>query len=86
MRVLLAGAARFVGRVALDLLGERHQVTAFDIRPLDGCAHAIQGDVLDGNAVAAAMRQRRRITVFRLSGSTGLESPGNGWKARLRPC
>ena len=56
MRVLLAGAAGFVGRVALDLLGERHQVTAFDIRPLDGCAHAIQGDVLDGDAVAAAMR------------------------------
>ena len=34
MHVLLTGAAGFVGRVALELLNERHQVTAFDIQNL----------------------------------------------------
>ena len=55
MRVLLTGAAGFVGRIALDLLGERHEVTAFDIRPVEQCPNAIAGDVLDYTAVAAAM-------------------------------
>ena len=36
MRVLLTGAAGFVGRVALDLLSERYEVTAFDIRAVEG--------------------------------------------------
>ena len=55
MRVLLTGAAGFVGRIALDLLGERHEVTAFDIRPVEQCPNAIAGDVLDYTTVAAAM-------------------------------
>jgi nucleoside-diphosphate-sugar epimerase len=55
MRVLLTGAAGFVGRIALDLLGERHEVTPFDIRAVEGCDNAIEGDVLDYASVAAAM-------------------------------
>ena len=35
MHVLLTGAAGFVGRVALELLNERHQVTAFDIQNVE---------------------------------------------------
>jgi nucleoside-diphosphate-sugar epimerase len=56
MRVLLMGAAGFVGRIALDLLGERHEVTAFDIRAVEGYEGAIAGDVLDYEAVAAAVK------------------------------
>lgn len=47
MRVLLTGAAGFVGRIALDLLKDRHEVTAFDIRALDNYSGALIGDVLD---------------------------------------
>ena len=55
MRVLLAGAAGFVGRIALDLLGERHEVTTFDIRAVEGYTNVVEGDVLDYAAVAAAV-------------------------------
>ena len=47
MRVLLTGAAGFVGRIALDLLKDRHEVTAFDIRALDNYSGVLIGDVLD---------------------------------------
>ena len=55
MNVLLAGAAGFVGRVALELLNERHQVTAFDIQNVEFNS-AIVGDVLDYAAVITAMQ------------------------------
>jgi nucleoside-diphosphate-sugar epimerase len=55
MRVLLAGAAGFVGRPTLELLSKNHEVTAFDIRPVPGCRAAVQGDVLDFRAVEGAM-------------------------------
>jgi nucleoside-diphosphate-sugar epimerase len=55
MRVLLTGAAGFVGRVALDLLRERHEVVAFDLHPVEGCDDAIQGDALDYDTVVAVM-------------------------------
>ncbi|MFL2541089.1 MAG: NAD-dependent epimerase/dehydratase family protein [Candidatus Latescibacterota bacterium] len=55
MRVLLTGAAGFVGRVALDQLSEKHEVTAFDVRPVEGHPEAILGDVLDYKTVAEAV-------------------------------
>ena len=55
MHVLLTGAAGFVGRVALELLNERHQVTAFDIQNVEFTS-AIVGDVLDYATVIAAMQ------------------------------
>lgn len=55
MRVLMTGAAGFVGRPAVDLLSARHEVTAFDLRPVPDLPDAIQGDVLDYDAVHAAM-------------------------------
>ena len=55
MRVLMTGAAGFVGRPAVDLLSERHEVTAFDVRPVEGWDNTIQGDVMDPEAVAAAV-------------------------------
>ena len=33
MKILLTGAAGFVGRAAVDILSQDHEVTAFDIRP-----------------------------------------------------
>jgi nucleoside-diphosphate-sugar epimerase len=61
MRVLLTGAAGFVGRPTLDLLSERHEVTAFDIRPVEGFANAIAGDVLDAEAVASAVEAQDAV-------------------------
>ncbi len=58
MRALLTGPAGLVGRVALELLSGRHEVTAFDMRPVEGCGDAVQGDVLDYAAVLAAMEGR----------------------------
>ena len=55
MRVLVMGAAGFVGRPVLELLESRHEVTGFDVRPVDGCPHVIQGDVMDNNAVGAVV-------------------------------
>lgn len=54
MRVLLTGAAGFVGRPALDQLAQHHQVTAFDIRPVDGVDSLI-GDVRDFDTVQKAV-------------------------------
>ena len=55
MRVLLTGAAGFVGRVALDQLSENHEVTAFDVRLIEDYPDAILGDVLDYKAVEEAV-------------------------------
>jgi nucleoside-diphosphate-sugar epimerase len=55
MRVLLVGAAGFVGRPTLDLLRTRHEVTAFDLRPVDGCRDAVCGDLLDWDVTHAAV-------------------------------
>ena len=45
MKILLTGAAGFVGRAAVDILSQDHEVTAFDIRPVDNYDHVVQGDV-----------------------------------------
>ena len=47
MRVLLTGAAGLVGRPAYDQLSVHHDVTALDLRPVEGIPDAIQADVLD---------------------------------------
>ena len=55
MRVLMTGAAGFVGRAAVDLLAENHEVTAFDLRTVPDFAGFVQGDVLDYDVVHAAV-------------------------------
>jgi nucleoside-diphosphate-sugar epimerase len=55
MRVLLTGAAGFVGQPALEMLSRKHEVTAFDIRPVAGATRTVQGDVLDYKTVEAAV-------------------------------
>jgi len=78
MRVLLTGAAGFVGRPALDLLRERHQVTAFDLRPVEGDEGAIQADVLDYAAVGAAVEGHDAVvnTIMAPNPSYGGDGPG----------
>ena len=78
MRVLLTGAAGFVGRVALDLLRVRHEVTPFDVRPVEGCDDAIVGDVLDYDAVSAAMEGCDAVvnTIMAPNASYGDNGPG----------
>lgn len=81
MRVLLTGAAGFVGRPLLDLLRQRHEVTAFDTRPVEGgdsAIQAIQGDVLDYEAVEAAMEGHDAVvnTIMAPNPSYGGKGPG----------
>ena len=78
MRVLLAGAAGLVGRVTLDLLSERHEVTAFDIRAVQGCNNATKGDVLDCADVAAAMEGQDAVvnTIMAPETTYGRNGPG----------
>ena len=78
MRVLLTGAAGFVGRVALDLLRARHEVTPFDVRPVEGCDDAIVGDVLDYDAVSVAMEGCDAVvnTIMAPNASYGDNGPG----------
>ena len=78
MKVLLTGAAGFVGRPALDLLRENHEVTAFDIRAVEGCDAAIAGDVLDYDGVMAAVAGHDAIvnTIMAPNPSYGDGGPG----------
>ncbi len=55
MRVLLTGAAGLVGRAAVDVLRQRHDVTVLDVRPVDGVPEALQVDVMDLAALMAAV-------------------------------
>ena len=78
MRVFLAGAAGFVGRMALDLLGQRHEVTAFDLRPVEGHPEAVRGDILDFSEVAAAVEGHDAVvnTFMAPNPSYGVDGPG----------
>lgn len=78
MRVLLTGAAGFVGRAALEQLSRKHQVTALDIRPVAGGERTIQGDVLDYKLVEAAVAGHDAVvnTIMAPNPSYGPEGPG----------
>jgi len=84
MRVLLVGAAGFVGRVALDLLAERHDVTAFDIRAVEGCDDAILGDVLDYPAVVAAMEGHDSVVSTLMAPVPSYKNGGPGLTINVR--
>lgn len=78
MRVLLTGAAGFVGQPALDQLGQRHEVTPFDLRPVPDCDRALLGDVLDYRAVEAAMAGQDAVvnTIMAPNPAYGADGPG----------
>ena len=78
MRILLAGAAGFVGRVALDQLSTNHEVTAFDVRLIEDYPDAILGDVLDYKAVEEAVAGHDAVvnTIMAPNPSYGGDGPG----------
>ena len=55
MKILLVGAAGFVGRAAMEVLGAEHEVIAFDVNPVPGAERAIVGDVTDYASIKAAV-------------------------------
>ena len=84
MRVLLTGAAGFVGRPALDLLSKNHQVTALDIRPLAHCQGAIQADVLDYSALEAAMAGHDAVVNTIMAPNPTYTADGPGFTINVR--
>lgn len=56
MKVLLVGAAGLLGQAALEVFGAEHTVVAFDIRPVAGAEHALEGDLSDYASIEAAVR------------------------------
>jgi nucleoside-diphosphate-sugar epimerase len=78
MRVLLTGAAGFVGRAALEQLSRNHQVTAFDIKAVAGGERTVQGDVLDYKLVEAAVAGHDAVvnTIMAPNPSYGPDGPG----------
>lgn len=55
MRVLLTGAAGFVGRAAIEVLRREHAVRLFDVVPIPGEPDMMVGDIADFRAVTEAM-------------------------------
>ena len=78
MRVLLTGAAGFVGQPALELLRRNHEVTAFDIKAVPGGGCTVQGDVLDYKLVEAAVAGHDAVvnTIMAPNPSYGPDGPG----------
>ncbi len=78
MKILLTGAAGFVGCAAVNILSQDHEVTAFDIRPVDGYDNIVQGDVLDYTTLEAVMAGHDAVvnTIMAPNGSYDMEGPG----------
>ena len=78
MKILLTGAAGFVGRAAVDILNQGHEVTAFDIRPVVDYSNTVQGDVLDYTALENIMAGHDAVvnTIMAPNRSYGMDGPG----------
>ena len=78
MKILLTGAAGFVGRAAVDILSQDHEVTAFDVRPVVDYDNAIQGDVLDYATLETVMAGHDAVvnTIMAPNSSYGMDGPG----------
>jgi nucleoside-diphosphate-sugar epimerase len=63
MRVLVTGAAGFLGRHILDRLAKDLQVRAFDIHPAEGCADCVVGSVADAAVVSGAVKGMDAIVI-----------------------
>lgn len=79
MRVLLTGAAGLVGRAALDVLREHHDVTALDVRPVEGVPEALQIDVLDLAALTAAVEGHDAIVNTIMAPNSSYPDGGPGF-------
>jgi uronate dehydrogenase len=55
VRVLLTGAAGYVGQAVRDVLRREHDVRLFDIAPIAGEANMVVGDLADFGAVTRAV-------------------------------
>ena len=77
MKILLTGAAGFVGRAAVDILSQNHEVTAFDIRPVVDYDNAVQGDVLDYTTLETVMAGHDAVvnTIMAPNSSYGMDGP-----------
>lgn len=84
MKIVLTGAAGFVGRVAVDLLSEAHDVTAFDIRPVVGYDHSVQGDVLDYATLEAVMAGHDAVVNTIMAPNTSYSMGGPGFDINVR--
>jgi nucleoside-diphosphate-sugar epimerase len=55
VRVLLTGAAGYVGQAVTEVLRREHEVRLFDIAPVPGEAEMVVGDIADFDTVARAV-------------------------------
>ena len=78
MKILLTGAAGFVGRAAVDILSQAHEVTAFDIRQVVGYDNAVQGDVLDYTKLEAVMAGHDAVVNTIMAPNTSYGMDGSG--------
>ena len=84
MKILLTGAAGFVGRAAVDILSQDHDVTAFDIRPVVGYDNAVQGDVLDYTKLEAVMAGHDAVVNTIMAPNTSYGMDGSGFDINVR--
>lgn len=68
MRILVTGAAGFVGQAVIEVLGQEHQVRAFDLVSAPGAKEQIVGDIADYATVTRAMDGMEAVVNLAVAG------------------